>query len=231
MAVSAPLNVVITGASAGVGRAVARRFAADGANVGLIARGLDRLDVAARETETLGGKALALPADVADAEQIERAAESFERRFGPIDVWINCAMATLLAPVHETTAQEFRRVTEVTYLGCVNGTLAALRRMRGRDSGTIVQTGSALAYRSIPLQAAYCGAKHAIVGFTDSLRSELLHDNSRIRISVVHLPAINTPQFQWARNKMKKQAQPLPPIFQPEVAARAIHLAAYQPRR
>jgi NAD(P)-dependent dehydrogenase (short-subunit alcohol dehydrogenase family) len=231
MASNTHLNVVITGASAGVGRAIARRFAADGANLGLIARGRDRLEAAAREAEMLGGKALVLPVDVADAEQVDAAADKFEDRFGPIDIWINCAMVTVLAPVHETSPDEFRRVTEVTYLGCVHGTLAALKRMRKQDRGTIVQVGSALAYRSIPLQAPYCAAKHAIVGFTDSLRSELLHQNSPIHVSVVHLPAVNTPQFSWARNKMKRQAQPLPPIFQPEVAADAIHYAAFHPRR
>jgi NAD(P)-dependent dehydrogenase (short-subunit alcohol dehydrogenase family) len=224
-------NIVITGASAGVGRAVVRRFARDGANIGLIARERTRLDEAASEVETLGGAAIALPADVADAEQVETAASLFEERFGPIDIWINCAMATVLAPVYETTPEEFRRVTEVTYLGCVHGTLAALARMRRLGRGTIVQVGSALAYRSIPLQAPYCAAKHAIVGFTDSLRSELIHERSPIKLTVVHLPGVNTPQFEWARNKMPNRPQPVPPIFQPEVAADGIHYAALHPRR
>jgi NAD(P)-dependent dehydrogenase (short-subunit alcohol dehydrogenase family) len=226
-----PRNVIVTGASAGVGRAVVRRFARDGANVGLIARDRARLEDAVREVEELGGTAMALPADVADPVQVENAASLFEERIGPIDIWINGAMVTVLARVHETTPAEFRRVTEVTYLGCVHGTLAALKRMRRQGWGTIVQVGSALAYRSIPLQAPYCAAKHAIVGFTDSLRSELIHERSPIKLTVVHLPGVNTPQFEWARNKMPHRPQPVPPIFQPEVAADGIHYAALHPRR
>jgi NAD(P)-dependent dehydrogenase (short-subunit alcohol dehydrogenase family) len=214
-----------------VGRAVARRFAADGDCLGLIARDEARLQRAVAEAETLGGTAMALPADVADPEQVEQAAAQFESRHGPIDIWINGAMVTVLGPVDAITPEEFRRVTEVTYLGCVHGTLAALKRMRRQGRGTIVQVGSALAYRSIPLQAPYCAAKHAIVGFTDSLRSELIHERSPIRLTVVHLPGVNTPQFEWARNKMPNRPQPVPPIFQPEVAADGIHYAALHPRR
>jgi NAD(P)-dependent dehydrogenase (short-subunit alcohol dehydrogenase family) len=224
-------TVVITGASAGVGRAVARRFGADGASVGLIARGEERLNAAVCEIEDTGGRALALPCDVADAAAVEAAAAAAEDRLGEIDIWINAAMVTVLSPVHRMSPEEIRRVTEVTYLGSVHGTLAALRRMRARDRGTIVQVGSALAYRSIPLQSAYCAAKHAIVGFTDSLRSELIHDRSGVRLSVVQLPAVNTPQFVWMRNRMPRRPQPLPPIYQPEVAAEAIHFAALHPRR
>ena len=223
--------VVITGASAGVGRATARRFAREGASIGLIARDEARLERAAEEVAQLGGRALVLPLDVADAEAVEAAAERVEAELGPIDTWINCAMLTVFAPVHEMTPDEVRRVTEVTYLGYVNGTMAALKRMRARDRGTIVQAGSALAYRSIPLQAAYCGAKHAIVGFTDALRSELIHDSSKVEVTMVHLPALNTPQFDWARNKTPMRPQPVPPIFQPEVAAEALHFAARHPRR
>ncbi|SEP69435.1 NADP-dependent 3-hydroxy acid dehydrogenase YdfG [Faunimonas pinastri] len=223
--------VVITGASAGVGRAVAARFARDGASIGLIARGPERLEAAAEEVRHIGGQALALPLDVADHDQVEAAATRVEEEFGPIDIWINGAMATLLGPLHEMSPEEFRRITEVTYLGNVHGTMAALKRMRVRDRGTIVQIGSALAYRSIPLQSAYCGAKHAIVGYTDSLRSELIHDGSRVRLTVVHLPAVNTPQFEWARNKMPFRQQPVPPIYQPEVAASGIHYAALHPGR
>jgi short-subunit dehydrogenase len=223
--------VVITGASAGVGRATARRFAREGARIGLIARDEARLNRTAQEVAQLGGRALVLPLDVADAQAVEQAAERVEAELGPIDVWINSAMLTVFAPVAELTPDEVRRVTEVTYLGYVNGTMAALRRMRARDRGTIVEAGSALAYRSIPLQAAYCGAKHAVVGFTDSLRSELIHDGSKVQVTVVHLPALNTPQFDWARNKMPLKVQPVPPIFQPEVAAEALHFAARHPRR
>ncbi|ESR26607.1 SDR family oxidoreductase [Lutibaculum baratangense] len=226
-----PRTVVITGASAGVGRAVAREFAHEGANVGLIARDPERLEDAADEVRALGGNAIALPCDVADAAAVERAAVETERAFGPIDVWVNSAMVTVLAPVEDTTAEEFRRVTEVTYLGVVHGTQSALKRMRYQKWGTIIQVGSALAYRSIPLQAAYCAAKHAIVGFTDSLRSELIHQGANVAVTMVHLPAVNTPQFDWARNKMPGRAQPVPPVFQPEVAAEAIHFASLHPRR
>lgn len=224
-------TIVITGASAGVGRAVTRRFAQDGVKIGLIARGRERLDAAAEEARDAGGEAVTLPCDVADPDAVEAAAEQAEEALGPIDIWINAAMATILSPFHRMGADEFHRVTEVTYLGCVHGTLAALRRMRIRGHGTIVQIGSALAYRSIPLQSAYCGAKHAIVGFTDSIRSELIHDGSQVTLSVVHLPAVNTPQFTWMRNRMPRRPQPLPPIFQPEVVADAIHYIAHNPRR
>ena len=229
---SRPLNVVITGASAGVGRATARCFAErDGANIGLIARGQRRLASAAEDVRSLGGTPLVLPCDVSNWEAVDAAATRFEEQFGPIDVWVNCAMVTMLAPFEKIEPEEFRRITEVTYLGYVHGTLAALRRMRPRDRGVIVQVGSALAYRSIPLQSAYCGAKHAIVGFTDSIRSELIHDGSAVKISAVHLPAVNTPQFDWMRNRMPNRPQPLPPIYQPEIPADAIHHVAHHPRR
>lgn len=223
--------VVVTGASAGVGRAVVRRFARQKAQVALIARGRERLEAARKEVEEAGGQAMVLPCDVADAQAVELAAQQIEERFGPIDIWINDAMATVFAEFQEITADEFKRVTEVTYLGQVYGTMAALRRMIARDRGTIVNVGSALAYRGIPLQSAYCGAKHAIVGFTDSLRCELAHDRRNIRLTVVHLPAMNTPQFAWGRNKTNRKAQPVPPIFEPEVAADAIYWAAHHDRR
>lgn len=223
--------VVITGASAGVGRAAARAFGRTGASVGLIARDEQRLGAARKEIEDLGGRALVLPADVADARAIEAAAERVERELGPIDVWINNAMTTVFSPFDKITPDEFRRATEVTYLGYVYGTMAALKRMKPRDCGVIVQVGSALAHRSIPLQSAYCGAKHAIVGFTDSLRSELLHDGSNVKLTVVNLPALNTPQFEWSRSRLPRQPQPVPPIFQPEVAADAIVWASQHPRR
>jgi short-subunit dehydrogenase len=224
-------TIALTGASAGIGRATARRFAERGARLGLMARGRDRLEATAREVEALGGEALVLPLDVADAEAVDSAAERIEERFGSIDVWVNNAMATVFAPVRETTPEEFRRATEVTYLGCVWGTMAALRRMLARDRGTIVQVGSALAYRSIPLQGAYCGAKSAIRGFTASLRTELLHDGSDVHVTMVELPAHNTPQFSWSRAKMPRKPQPVRPIFQPEVAAEAILYAATHRRR
>jgi short-subunit dehydrogenase len=223
--------VVITGASAGVGRATAEAFAKRGARIGLIARGTERLESARRDVESLGGTALVLPADVADAGAIEEAAARGERELGPIDVWVNNAMASVFSPIKELTAEEVRRVTEVTYLGYVHGTLAALRRMRPRDRGTIVQVGSALAYRSIPLQAAYCAAKHAAHGFTESLRCELIHDKSRVRVTEVQMPALNTPQFGWVKSRLPRKAQPVPPIFQPEVAAEAIYWAAHHQRR
>lgn len=226
-----PETVVVTGASAGVGRAVARAFAARGAQIGLVARGVDGLQGAAREVEAAGGKALALPTDVADADAVEAAASAVESAFGPISVWVNAAMATIFAPFERIASDEFRRATEVTYLGTVHGTMAALNRMRPRNHGTIVQVGSALSYRAIPLQSAYCGAKFAIRGFTDSLRSELLRDGLDIHLSMVQLPALNTPQFDWARNKMPQRPQPVPPIFQPEVAARAVLLAVDGRRR
>lgn len=230
-ALKVPEVVVVTGASAGVGRAVVREFARDRARIGLLARGPDGLEAARREVEAAGGRALALPTDVADPDAVERAAAAVERELGPIDVWINNAMVGVFAPVKETTAAEFRRVTEVTYLGYVHGTLSALRRMLPRDRGMILQVGSALCYRGIPLQAAYCGAKHAIQGFTESLRCELIHDKSNVKVSMVHLPAVNTPQHTWARSRMPRQAQPVPPIYQPEVVARAIHYAAHHYRR
>jgi NAD(P)-dependent dehydrogenase (short-subunit alcohol dehydrogenase family) len=223
--------VVVTGASAGVGRAAVRAFAKKGAHVALIARGVDGLEGARREVEALGRRALVCPLDVADAGAVEAAADRIERELGPIDVWVNDAMVSVFAPIIETTAEEFRRVTEVTYLGFVHGTLAALRRMRPRDRGVIVQVGSALAKRSIPLQAAYCAAKHAVSGFTESLRTELLHDKSNVHVTEVQLPAVNTPQFSWSRAKLPKQPQPVPPIYQPEVPADAIVFAATHRRR
>jgi NAD(P)-dependent dehydrogenase (short-subunit alcohol dehydrogenase family) len=226
-----PRVVVVTGASAGVGRAVVQEFAREGARIGLIARGRERLKAARADVEEAGGEALILPADVADPDAVENAAAHVERAFGPIDVWVNNAMTTIFAPFHDITPAEFKRATEVTYLGCVHGTMAALKRMRARNRGTIVQVGSALAYRSIPLQSAYCGAKHAIVGFTDSIRSELIHQKSQVHLTVVHLPAMNTPQFSWCRTRLPRQPQPVPPIFQPEVAARAIVWASSHQRR
>jgi NAD(P)-dependent dehydrogenase (short-subunit alcohol dehydrogenase family) len=226
-----PEVVVITGASAGVGRATAREFARRGAHIGLIARGTEGLETARREVEAAGGAALVFVTDVARADQVEAAAAAVEERFGPIDIWINNAMNSVFSPIKEMSADEFRRVTEVTYLGFVYGTLSALKRMLPRDRGVIVQVGSALAYRGIPLQAAYCGAKHAIQGFTDSLRCELLHDRSRVRVAEVHLPALNTPQFSWVKSRLPRKPQPVPPIFQPELAARAVYWAAHHRRR
>lgn len=224
-------TVVVTGASAGVGRAVARRFGGDRARVGLLARDAARLEQARREIERAGGEALVRVCDVSDPAQVEDAAAAVEGRFGPIDVWINSAMVTVLAPVPKVSPEDFRRVTEVTYLGAVHGTMAAMRRMRPRDRGTIVQVGSALAYRAIPLQSAYCGAKYALRGFTDSLRTELMHDGSRVHVTMVHLPAVNTPQFGWCKTTLPHHPQPVPPIYQPEVAAEAVHFAAHHRRR
>lgn len=226
-----PRVVVITGASAGVGRATARLFAEEGAQIGLIARGQAGLEGAKREVETCGGTALMLPLDVADADALEAAAAEVEARFGPIDVWINVAMASVFSPIKEMTADEFKRVTEVTYLGYVYGTLAALKRMLPRDRGVIIQVGSALAYRGIPLQAAYCAAKHAIQGFCDSLRCELIHDRSKVRVTMIQMPALNTPQFSWVKSRLPRKAQPVPPIYEPEIAACAIHYAANNSRR
>jgi len=223
--------VVITGASAGVGRATAIEFARRGARIGLIARGRAGLEAAMGDVENAGGRAIAVQADVADPDALEVAAAAVEEAFGPIDVWVNNAMTSVFSPVKEMTAAEYKRVTEVTYLGVVYGTLAALRRMLPRDAGAIVQVGSALAYRGIPLQSAYCGAKHAIQGFCDSLRSELLHDQSAVRLTMVQLPAMNTPQFDWVRSRLAGRAQPVPPIFEPEVAARAIVWASERDRR
>ncbi len=223
--------VVVTGASAGVGRAIACEFARHGAWVGLLARGQDGLDGAARDVERLGGRALAIRADVSDDQQVEEAADHVERIFGPIDIWINNAMVSVLSPALEMTAEEYRRVTDVTYLGYVYGSLSALRRMVPRNRGVVVQIGSALAYRSIPLQSAYCAAKHAVQGFTESLRSELIHDGSRVRLTTVQLPAVNTPQFSWIRTRMPRHPQPVPPIYQPEVIARAVYWTAHHRRR
>jgi NAD(P)-dependent dehydrogenase (short-subunit alcohol dehydrogenase family) len=231
MHIAKPKVVVITGASAGVGRAVVRRFAQDKAHIGLLARGVDGLEGARREVEEAGGRALVLPTDVASADQVEAAAIAVEEQFGPIDIWINNAMTSVFASFKEMTLDEFRRVTEVTYLGTVYGTKAALKRMLPRNHGVIVQVGSALAYRSIPLQSAYCGAKFAIRGFTDAIRSELIHDDSAVRITMVQLPALNTPQFSWVRSYLPFKSQPVPPIYQPEVAADAIHFAAHHDRR
>jgi short-subunit dehydrogenase len=226
-----PEVVVITGASAGVGRATAREFAKRGAHIGLLARGRDGLEAARREVEEMGGRALALPVDVADADRVEEAAAEVEEKLGPIDVWVNNAMTSVFSPVKEMKPEEFKRVTEVTYLGVVYGTLSALKRMLPRDHGVIVEVGSALAYRGIPLQAAYCGAKHAIHGFVHSLRCELLHDKSNVRLTMVQMPALNTPQFRWVKSRLPHKAQPVPPIYQPEVAARAIYYAAHHDRR
>ncbi len=223
--------VVITGASAGVGRATVREFAKHGAWIGLISRGTDGLEAARREVEEAGGRALVLPVDVANAAEVEAAAARVESTLGPIDIWVNNAMASVFSPIREMTAEEFKRVTEVTYLGYVYGTLAALKRMLPRDRGTIVHVGSALAYRSIPLQAAYCASKHAVLGFFASLRTELLHDGSNVKTTMVQMPALNTPQFGWVKSRLPHKAQPVPPIFQPEVAARAIYHAAHDPGR
>ena len=224
-------TVVITGASGGIGRATARRFGERGASVGLIARGDSGLAGAADDVEQAGGKALAVPTDVASYGQVEDAARQVEEHFGPIDTWINVAFSSVFAPFAEIRPDEFRRVTEVSYLGFVHGTTAALARMRPRDRGTIVQVGSALGYRSIPLQSAYCGAKHAVNGFTSSLRCELLHERSGVRVTVVQMPAVNTPQFSWVRSRLPGHPQPVPPIYQPEVAARAVLYAADHPGR
>lgn len=223
--------VVITGASAGVGRATALAFARRRARIGLLARGEDGLEAAAREVREAGGEALPIPTDVADFQQVEAAAAEIEQRLGPIDVWVNAAMATVFGEFQDVSPEEYRRATEVTYLGYVWGTMAAYRRMRARDHGTIVQVGSALSYRAIPMQAAYCGAKFAIRGFTDSLRSELLHDNSRVHLTMVQISAYNTPQFDWSRARTTHKPQPVPPIFQPELAADAVLWAADHPRR
>lgn len=223
--------VVITGASAGVGRATAHAFAREGAHIGLIARGVDRLEATKSEVEELGGRAVVIPADVADGNAIEAAAEQIESEIGKIGIWVNNAMTSVFSPVKEMTADEFKRVTEVTYLGYVNGTLAALTRMLPRDRGVIIQVGSALAYRGIPLQAAYCAAKHAIQGFCDSLRCELLHDKSNVQLCMVQMPALNTPQFDWVKSRLPRRAQPVGTIYQPEIAADAIVHVSHNPRR
>lgn len=223
--------IVITGASAGVGRATAREFAKTGASIGLIARGREALENAKREVEEAGGRALVCVTDVSDANAVEAAAAKIENELGPIDVWVNNAMVSVFSTAVEMTPEEFQRVTNVTYLGYVWGTLAALRRMRPRNRGVVIQVGSALAYRGIPLQSAYCACKHAIQGFTESVRCELLHERSRVRLCMVQMPALNTPQFGWVKSRLPHQAQPVPPIFQPEVAAEAILFAAQHRRR
>jgi NAD(P)-dependent dehydrogenase (short-subunit alcohol dehydrogenase family) len=223
--------VVVTGASSGVGRATARAFARAGASVGLIARGAEGLDGVKKEVDEHGVSSLAVPTDVADPDQVGQAASRIEAELGPIAVWVNDAMATVFSPLESITPEEFRRVTEVTYLGAVYGTMAALRLMKVRDRGVIVQVGSALSYRAIPLQSAYCGAKHAVRGFTDSLRCELVHERSNVRLTMVQLPALNTPQFGWSRSHMPRRAQPVPPIYQPELAADAVVWASRHPRR
>ncbi len=226
-----PEVVMVTGASAGVGRATVQAFARQGAHVGLLARGRAGLEGAKRDVESLGGRGLVLQADVADPDQVEQAAARLEETFGPIDVWVNDAMASVFSPAKEMTPADYKRVTEVTYLGFVYGTLAALKRMLPRDRGIIVQVGSALAYRGIPLQSAYCGAKHAIQGFTESVRCELIHDKSNVQITMVQMPALNTPQFDWVKSRLPRKPQPVPPIYQPEVAADAIVHAAHHYRR
>ncbi|UPM44875.1 SDR family oxidoreductase [Halocatena salina] len=222
--------VVITGASAGVGRAAARAFAEQGAQVGLLARGEAGLEGVRQDVEAAGGEALVVPTDVADADQVEAAADAVEEEFGPIDIWVNNAMTSVFSPAREMEADEYRRVTEVTYLGCVYGTQTALDRMLPRDEGMIIQVGSALAYRGIPLQSAYCGSKHAIQGFTESVRTELIHEDSDVQLSMVQMPALNTPQFEWVRSRLPNKPQPVPPIYQPEVAADAIVWAAHHDR-
>jgi NAD(P)-dependent dehydrogenase (short-subunit alcohol dehydrogenase family) len=223
--------VVVTGATSGIGRAIARRFGQDGARIGLIARGHEPLENATKEIEEAGGRALVLPTDVADWDGVNSAASAVEEAFGPIDVWINNAMTTVFAPFKDVEPDEFKRATEVTYLGTVWGTKAALDRMLPRDRGSIVIVGSALAYRGIPLQAPYCGAKHGVKGFFESVRTELRHDGSKVHLSMVQLPGVNTPQFEHGRSKMPKLPQPMPPYYQPEVAADAVHWAAHHRRR
>lgn len=226
-----PRVVVVTGASAGIGRASVREFIKEGCTLGLIARGTEGLEAAKAEAEAGGCKVLAIPTDVADADAVEAAAERVERELGPIDVWVNVAFTNVFAPFKDLTPSEYLRITEVAYLGFVYGTMAAMKRMLPRDKGIVLQVGSALAYRSIPLQAAYCGAKSAIRGFTDSIRCELVHEKSNVKITMVLMPAVNTPQFSWCKSKMPKSPQPVPPIFQPEVAGRAVHWLSKHPRR
>jgi NAD(P)-dependent dehydrogenase (short-subunit alcohol dehydrogenase family) len=228
---SNPEVVVVTGATSGVGRAVAERCAREGAHVALLARSRDALDEAAAAVERLGGKALPIPTDVANADAVEAAATTTEATLGAIDVWVNNAMTTVFAFFGDVEPEEFRRATEVTYLGAVWGTRAALARMRPRDRGTIVQVGSALAYRGIPLQSAYCGAKHALKGFSESVRTELMHERSNVHVTMVQLPGLNTPQFEHCRSKLPRQPMPVPPIYEPEVAADAVYFAAHARRR
>lgn len=226
-----PQVVVVTGATGGIGRAVARAYGARGDRVALLARGETGLAATARDVTGAGGTALSIPTDVADPDRVEAAAARTEEELGPIDVWVNVAFTSVFAPASEISAAEYRRVTDVNYLGYVYGTGAALRRMKPRNRGTVVQVGSALAYRGIPLQSAYCGSKHAIQGFTESVRCELLHNRSGMHVTMVQMPAVNTPQFSWVRSRLPGHAQPVPPIFQPEVAARAVLYAADHPRR
>jgi NAD(P)-dependent dehydrogenase (short-subunit alcohol dehydrogenase family) len=223
--------VVVTGGSAGLGRAIAVGFAKKHAKIAVLARGRQRLDDTVKEIKSLGGKATAICCDVSDAQAVEAAAESIEQHMGPIDIWVNNAMTAVFAPFKDTQPDEFKRVTEVTYLGFVYGTMSALKRMLPRDRGIVIQVGSALSERSIPLQSAYCGAKHAIRGFTDSIRAELVHDQSNVRITMVQMPAMNTPQFGWVKSRLKNKAQPVPPIFQPEVGAEAVVWASTRNRR
>jgi NADP-dependent 3-hydroxy acid dehydrogenase YdfG len=227
------LVVAVTGASAGLGRSIAHAYAKRGAKLGLMARNPEALFAAKRECEELGGQAIFIPTDVSDAEAVERAASQIEKELGPIDIWVNDAMVSVFSPVKEMEASDYKRVTDVLYLGFVHGTLSALRRMLPRDRGTIIQIGSALAYRSIPLQSAYCACKHAINGFTDSLRCELIHDGSNVKITAVQMPAMNTTQFDWVKNRMPDNTQPVPPIFEPEVSAEVVVAAglAKRPRR
>jgi short-subunit dehydrogenase len=223
--------VVVTGASGGVGRAIAHAFAKRGAHIGLLARGEPGLEDARREVEELGGQAVVVPTDVSEFEQVEAAAEAVQQRLGPIDVWVNDAMATVFAKFIDTTPEEFTRATQVTYLGTVYGTMVALKRMTARNHGVVIQVGSALSYRAIPLQAAYCGSKFGIRGFTDSVRTELRHDKSAVRITMVQLPGVNTTQFNWCRSKLPDHPQPVPPIYQPEIPAEAVYWAAHHKRR
>ncbi|MFF8602172.1 SDR family oxidoreductase [Streptomyces sp. NPDC015232] len=224
-------TVVVTGASAGIGRATARAFGAAGARVALLARGRVGLEAAAEEVRRAGGEALVVPVDVAVPWMVEEAADRVEARLGPVDVWVNAAFTSVFAPFLSVAPEEYERVTDVTYLGCVNGTRAALRRMLPRDRGAVVQVGSALGEASVPLQAAYCGAKHAVNGFTASVRVELLHRHSRVAVTVVQLPAVNTPQFSWVLSRLPHRPRPVAPVYQPEVAARAVVHAARRPRR
>jgi NAD(P)-dependent dehydrogenase (short-subunit alcohol dehydrogenase family) len=225
--------VVVTGSSAGLGRAIAHKFAEQGARIGLLARNPVALEAAKSECEARGGEAIVVPVDVSDAAAVDAAAAKVEEQFGPIDIWVNNAMVSVFSPVKEMEASDYKRVTDVLYLGFVHGTMAALKRMLPRDRGTIIQIGSALAYRSIPLQSAYCACKHAINGFTDSLRCELIHDKSNVKVTAVHMPAMNTTQFDWVKNRMPDDTQPVPPIFEPEVSANVVVAAgmAKNPRR